>query len=217
MNLLTRICCSPSVLDSKAEHRRLWTFIPRGAETLWIDAARPLFQDLIAQHSTGNQTLRGVALDRILLLPSETLLRARGGRRRTTQTIRARLRKRAVALRNGSTAPTRTAPSLSAATSHSADAVWAAKLRRATDFASRGNLKKAIRTLVQPNAIPLTPERVETLRSLHPTQKANETRCPATAPPVLISRSDLYDLVRNMGSCLSPACQAHTAAERSSF
>ena len=74
------------------EHQRLWWFLPTGCADLWIAANRPCFGALIAAHAAADPRAIGIAVDSILAIPAECLVRSRGGRRQTVNSIRSRLR-----------------------------------------------------------------------------------------------------------------------------
>ncbi len=83
-----------------ASHNRMWTALPAGTEDQWLDSERTYWQVLHIFHLDGANDSLALVLDSILRHPARTLVRKRGGRRRTQQSIRARLKTIAAAARD---------------------------------------------------------------------------------------------------------------------
>ena len=133
-----------------ASHNRLWTTLPHGVHEQWLDSMRYYWESFQVSHNDGQLQARGPALDEILRFPARTLVRMRGGRRRTQQAIRARLKRVATAARDPALSqpeplPLRPAP---APRAYSPDEEWAASMRRAIPFASANLTRDGVRCLV---------------------------------------------------------------------
>ena len=138
-----------------ASHNRLWRALPHGCEEQWLDSIRSDFMALRMFHSESEWDLRGRALDSILRHPGRTLVRKRGGRRRTEQAVRARLKTvTAAAIDPARPAPPLPLRPLPPEKCFTEDDAWAAKLRRrrASAFYAQGLPRKGARTIVPPCA-----------------------------------------------------------------
>jgi hypothetical protein len=168
-----------------ASHNRLWRALPHGCEEQWLDSIRSDFMALRMFHSESDWNLRGRALDSILRHPGRTLVRKRGGRRRTEQAVRARLKTvTAAAIDPARLAPPLPLRPLPPEKCFTEDDAWAAKLRRASAFYAQGLPRKGARTITSLPAPPFSASTIPTLQALHPSACDDPlTPLPVDPPP----------------------------------
>ena len=179
------------------EHGRLWWFIPNGCEDHWVTAARPRWQALLDAHTNEDARARNSAVDHILVLPAMSLVRKRGGRRRTRNAIRRRLVAVAAPIPPtvGSLYPRdQTLPQIPAGHNFSELERWKAKVRRAAERGSRGNTKQCTNALTQDGTAGWTEESIRTMNEKHPPATNPIPDCPDDAPYTIIDKDRLEKL-----------------------
>jgi hypothetical protein len=167
-------------------------------------------------HALDDQRALGLAVDSILVLPAQSLVRTRDGRRRTRNAIRTRLR--TVAAARAPVVPGWLPPHGRGGSLHvgspaafSELAVWKAKVRRAVERARAGKTKRCVDVLTQDGMASWTGERISHMRAKHPPATNVAPDCPADAPSVFVDPKDLDKLVRSLANFTAAGPSGWTA------
>ena len=123
--------------------------------------------------------------------PASGLVRNRGGRSKTVSRLKAALRN-SLSRSHSNTACARP----SDAGQRTEESLWKAKLARAVELANKGNLRRAVHTLVRTGIAPPTRENIEKLRAKHRTQSSAIPPCPDDAPKVIVDEEVLGKLIK---------------------
>ena len=179
-------------LADLAEHSRTWWFVPAGCEGHWITANQPRWRELIRSHERNDRRALGLAIDDILSLVADSLVRKRGGRRKMVKAVNRRLRSVAQGARG--TLPLSSSDvhplSLQEAAAFSPAQGWKAKLRRASERGCRGNTRKCVDCLTQDGLAAWNEARVACMREKHPPQTTSNPACPPSAPHTIFDEAD---------------------------
>jgi len=185
------------------EHGRLWSFCPVGCSDRLADAARPFWQRYTYARANRDWEGRGVALDAILKWPELCLTRSRGGLKKTTKRINARLSYIAgyarVLADCGLPIPFQASQHYA---SHdpdvSAEAVWARRVRATRELAKRKLYAKGLQQLLGHGMADMSLEVVRSLEATFTHTTAPMPRVPQSAPPVLVDKDKLSSFIKSM-------------------
>ena len=199
-----------------AEHARLWQFIPHGCEDHWRNANRARWQALLNAHAAGNVRERGHALDAILVLPSQCLVRTRGGVRRTRTAIRTRLNTVAAArsplVQGRIPARSGTPHTYSGTVRRFTELdVWKARVRRAVERGKAGNTKRCVEVLTQDGLAAWTDDRINAIRRKHPPASHAAPETPTNAPFNIVDLASLAKLITKMATFTAAGPSGWTA------
>ena len=199
-----------------AEHARLWQFVPHGCEDHWRTANRSRWQALLTAHAAGNVRERGYAVDAILALPSQCLVRTRGGVRRTRTAIRTRLNTVAAArtpIVHGSIPARSGTPHVYLGTERKFSELdaWKARVRRAVERGKAGKTKRCVDVLTQEGLAAWTDERIDAIRLKHPAATHAVPEIPPNAPLVIVDCGSLAKQIKKMATFTAAGPSGWTA------
>ena len=171
-------------LSDIAVHPRLWRRIPRDHWPAFQQACRPFFRAYAAASTSGEVSSMFSALLALMKLPSTSLIRSRGGKkkRRAIRSLLANLRN----LQNRSVSDVASQQSHFSPSPESADPT-AERIARAKALIELGHVSRAARSLLQAPLPPVNERVTNDLQDLHPPSSGPSPHLPPDSPTLQLA------------------------------